>query len=147
MASIKLMIAPAYFLCLLFSLHACNSRAQKGTGDMPRTEVTGTARSPSSADKEIHTEIHSVELGGRKMKMRKRLGGDTAAGGSKASAGEASEIPGANAGSLAGSRDAASNKLRLKSKGQNQSGKVKKGGFVAFVADYHVPKSHPPKHN
>lgn len=43
-------------------------------------------------------------------------------------------------------------KLNIKSKLRNRSPqphheKVKTGGFTAFSADYHVPRSHPPRNN
>lgn len=103
---------------------------------------------------QIRVEVHSMRevgehawLGRRKMKMRKALGGDSTARGSVTSTREASEISGDNAGSVAGSKSVAYDKLTLGSKGQNQLVKVKRGLFVPFVADYHLPRSHPPKHN
>ncbi|KAK4842999.1 hypothetical protein QYF36_002543 [Acer negundo] len=36
---------------------------------------------------------------------------------------------------------------KLRNRTTSPSKKVKMGGFTAFSADYHVPKSHPPKNN
>lgn len=38
-------------------------------------------------------------------------------------------------------------KLRYYKSGRRRGLKVKMSGFIAFNADYHVPKPHPPKNN
>ncbi|OWM65188.1 hypothetical protein CDL15_Pgr008775 [Punica granatum] len=103
-------------------------------------------------EKEIHDELirstkeeHVMMVGGRKMKMRKALSEDSSiasASKEESSIGGASEnISGANNGVVA------CKNLRLKSHSGSRLVKVETGRFVAFSADYYVPRPHPPKNN
>lgn len=94
-------------------------------------------------------EVRNTRLGGRKMMLKRTMGRKMV----EADAGcrGASQISGAFLVAENSTDHKGKRKLKGESKFSNRSPhpvvKVKVGGFVAFNADYHVPKPHPPKNN
>lgn len=96
----------------------------------------------------LAAEVKNTRPGGRKMMLTRALGKEMVEG--EGGYGEASQISGA-AHFVGNYNHKRRGMLNVEGKFSNRSPhpavKVKMGGFIAFNADYHVPRAHPPKNN
>ena len=95
-------------------------------------------------------EVGNSRLEGRKMMLKLDLDKKTVS--VEGSDGEESEkISGADNRSVGKSSHSGKGILnvncKLRNRNPHRHRKAKTAGFTAFSADYHVPKSHPPKNN
>uniref|UniRef100_A0A2N9F4J5 BURP domain-containing protein n=1 Tax=Fagus sylvatica TaxID=28930 RepID=A0A2N9F4J5_FAGSY len=143
------------FILMFIVLHLRDSSAQsKALGKVLVTDVSElpkARKSPMNVEEEIYdgvpvpAEVGNAKLRGRKMMIKRALGMVK----EESLIGDNSKIKGA-AHSVVNCNHEGKGVLnvncKLRKRGPKPMG-VKMAGFVAFNADYHVPKSHPPKNN
>ncbi|KAF3437995.1 hypothetical protein FNV43_RR20751 [Rhamnella rubrinervis] len=150
------------FVFLLLLLHARHSIAlthqepimdDKNGGGL--AVVAGV--SPSNFEKEIYNGVPAMadndvgkpRIGGRKMRL-KRLMGMVEEEGIEGRDSKTSGEPVVNGKSHRMNKGISEIESKVRHTSSSTRGrglKVKMSGFIAFNADYHVPKPHPPKNN
>ncbi|KAM3703358.1 hypothetical protein ACJW30_04G090500 [Castanea mollissima] len=144
------------FMVMLILLHVRETSAQtKAVGEVPVTDknlLPTDRKSPMNVEKETYdgvsapAEVGDARLIGRKM-MIKRVLGIVKEEGLKGE--DSKNIKGAvpSVGNCNHEGKGVLNEnCKLRKRGPKPMD-VKMAGFVAFNADYHVPRSHPPKNN
>ncbi|XP_031287583.1 uncharacterized protein LOC116146317 [Pistacia vera] len=144
-------MAPLRFICFLLVLvlvYVRDSTAQTHQ-DMKKSvaahgrELEAAGRSSTNVEKDDGVPGVAV-LGGRKRMLKRGLAKEEVLNREDSISGAAHSVGNCNR-----RRKGILNvECKLRKRGpQPHHKKVKMGGFTAFSADYHVPKSHPPRNN